>query len=115
MFLISFPANFNEDEQKQSQEASKVRKCTPEGRKSEPKGAKREPIGAKGSPKGSQREPKGSPKGAEGSQKGAKSEPRVDQNAYKARCSEKVAKKGAERETRVLYGHPFLVNFPLKT
>ena len=83
-----FSNNLQENEQKWSHGASKVRKLMPESSKGsqrtpkwnqlepngrpkgaqesqrEPKGSQREPKGAKREPKWSQREPKGSPKGA---------------------------------------------------
>ena len=59
-------------------------------------GAKREPKGAKGSEKGAKRQPGG-----------AKRESTGDQNAYKNRCSDKVAKKeaGGGVPYRVVYLH----------
>ena len=67
----------------------------PKGSKKEPKGTKMEPKATKMEPKGCQLGPKWIQKVSKGpkwSPNGAKGEPKGDQNAYKNRYSEKVAK-----------------------
>ena len=72
-------------------------KWSQKGAKTEPKPPKWSPKGAKREPKGAQREPKGSQVEPKGCQTGAKGE----QNAYKNRCSKKVAKKEPKSELKL--------------